>query len=218
MISTQEKAALNELRTLATIAKFGVLRSKEVAALAFADSANDRSATVLASRTMKRLLDKNHVGKKRSTLGEFYYITGTGAKRCNEWLGDIGEVQYARASQHISVKSTVDYKACVGEVAVNLAKNEFEVMGKFGLFIEDEDLYNFDAFAVKKRKTGVYTLGVLIILNARNLEHIIKQMQALCCYCNKILIHGDEKLCNRLLAMSEKIEDLKSSVILLRRN
>lgn len=217
MISTQEKAALNELRALATIAKFGVLRSKEVAALAFADSANDRSAKVLASRTLCRLLDIKQVGKKRSTLGGFYYLTSTGAKRCNDWLGDIGEIQYARTSQHISVKSTVDYKSCVGEVAVNLSKNGFEVTGKFGLFIEDEDLYGFDAFAVKKRKTGFYTLGVLIVLNARNLEHIIKQMQALRCYCNKILIHGDEKLCNRLLAMSEKTEDLKSSIILLRK-
>jgi len=214
--NTNEKAVQNELRTLEVIARFGVLMAKDVAAIAFKNAGSEASALNMANRTLTRLMDLKQVGRKQSRFGYWYYLQEAGARRCNDDLNENGLGAFARYSGHLSVMSTIDRKRCVSEVARNLAGNDFEVMGQFALFLVDDELKDFDMFAVKKRKTGVYTVGVLIALNVRDAGKFLNKCQTLVRHCNKILIHGETNTCLRLLHEANKIENLNNKLILLR--
>lgn len=170
----------------------------------------------MANRTLARLMTLKQVGRKQSRFGFWYYLQESGARRCNDDLNENGIGAFARYGGHLSVMSTIDRKRCISEVARNLAGNDFEVIGQFALFLVDDELKNFDMFAVKKRKNGCYTLGVLIALNVRDLEKFLTQCQALARHCNKILIHGEANICQRLLYEANKIENLNNKLILLR--
>ncbi len=214
--NTNDKAAQNELRTLEAIARFGILMAKDVAAIAFKNASSDASAINMANRTLARLMTLKQVGRKQSRLGLWYYLQEAGARRCNDALNEEGIGAFARYGGHLSVMSTIDRKRCISEVARNLASNDFEVMGQFALFLVDDELKEFDMFAVKKRKNGVYTIGVLIALNVRDSEKFLNQCQTLVRHCNKILIHGETNTCLRLLHEANKIENLNNKLILLR--
>lgn len=215
-MNTNDKAVQNELRTLEAIARFGMLMAKDVAAIAFKNAGSDASAINMANRTLTRLMDLKQVGRKQSRLGLWYYLQESGARRCNDDLNEQGIGGFARYGGHLSVMSTIDRKRCISEVARNLAGNDFEVIGQFALFLVDDELKDFDVFAVKKRKSGAYTMGVLIALNARDLEKFLMQCQALARHCNKILIHGEANICQNLLYEANNRDALKGKLILLR--
>lgn len=214
--NTNEKAAQNELRTLEAIARFGVLMSRDVAAIAFKNAGSDASGLNMANRTLARLMALKQVGRKQSRLGLWYYLQESGARRCNDDLNENGVGAFARYGGHLSVMSTIDRKRCISEVARNLSKNDFEVMGQFALFLVDDELKDFDLFAVKKRKNGCYTMGVRIALNVRDTGKFLAECSTLVEHCNKILIHGETNTCLRLLHEANKIENLNNKLILLR--
>lgn len=214
--NTNDKAVQNELRTLEAIARFGLLMAKDVAALAFKNAGSEASALNMANRTLARLMTLKQVGRKQSRFGFWYYLQEAGARRCNDDLNEQGLGGFARYGGHLSVMSTIDRKRCISEVARNLAGNDFEVMGQFALFLVDDELKNFDLFAVKKRKNSVYTIGVLIALNVRDWEKFLNQCLTLVRHCNKILIHGEAKICQKLLYGANSIDALKGKLILLR--
>lgn len=214
--NTKERAAQNELRVLEAIAKFGVLMVKDIAAIAFRDAASEASAINMTNRTLARLMKFGQVSRKESIFTWWYYLQESGARRCNDDLNDRGQGAFARYGGHLSVWSSIDRRRCISEAARNLSKNGFEVMGQFGLFMIDEDLKDFDMFAMKKKKNGSYTLGVVIALNVKDTGKIVKRCLALAQHCNKILIHGRHEDCQKLLATARNIEQLKGKLILLR--
>lgn len=214
--NTTQRAAQNELRVLEAIARFGVLVVKDIAAIAFKDAASEASAINMANRTLARLMKLKQVGRKESIFTWWYYLQEGGARRCNDDLSEQGLGAFARYGGHLSVWSSIDRRRCISEAARNLSKNGFEVMGQFGLFMVDEELKDFDMFAVKKKKTGSYTLGVIIALNVKDVEKPIERCLALAGYCNKILIHGRHEDCQKLLATAGDIDQLKGKLILLR--
>lgn len=214
--NTAEKAIQNELRVLEAIARFGILMSRDVAAMAFKDARSKASAMTMTNRTLARLMNKKQVGRKHSPMGLWYYLQESGARRCNDDLNERGIGGFARYGGHLSVLSTIDRKMTIREVARNLAKNDFELFEQFALFMIDDELKDFDLFAVKKRKSGSYTIGVLVALTVRDAGKFLAKCQTLVRHCNKILIHGEVNICQHLLHEANNIDTLKSKVILLR--
>lgn len=214
--TTMERAAQNELRVLEAIARFGVLMVKDIAAIAFKDAASEASAINMANRTLARLIKLKQVGRKESIFTWWYYLQEGGARRCNDDLNERGLGAFARYGGHLSVWSSIDRRRCISEAARNLSRNGFEVMGQFGLFMIDEDLKDFDMLAVKKKKSGSYTLGVVIALNVKDTGQITRRCSTLVEHCHKILIHGRHEDCQKVLAMANSIEQLRGRLILLR--
>ena len=209
--NNKQKSEMNQDCVLIQIAKFGWLTTSHIARLCFADAKNLHSATTIAQKTIRRLLDKKLISKKENRGGiNCFVLTRTGADRANYIFENRGEACIAGHGFDLSALN-VEQKERIVEAAVNFKKNGFEAVPRHELKRRDENQYNIDAVFFKNSNSGVYTICATIVHNSN--RSTIDRINSLMPQYNKILILGDAVFTAAILKKikSKRVIELRST-------